>query len=174
MDFARPALTRLFVFRSVSRARFGQALQTTPNRKISQKDAKLPHVEKTANSYSRLFYFRPPSDWSTLTPGLLTVYKQFDTGGSLFCTMSTATLNLPHAETRKSRWIISPVNDLTWFIFSALGGYLTILLFKSGTPLLPVFLVFTLLVDGPHVWSTMTRTYFDKSERKKRKLQLFA
>ncbi len=88
--------------------------------------------------------------------------------------MSTATLNLPHAESRKSRWIISPVNDLTWFIFSALGGYLTILLFKSGTPLLPVFLVFTLLVDGPHVWSTMTRTYFDKSERKKRKLQLFA
>ena len=88
--------------------------------------------------------------------------------------MSTATLNLPYAEPQKSRWIISPLNDLTWFIFSALGGYLTILLFKKGMPLLPVFLAFTLLVDGPHVWSTMTRTYFDKSERQRHKLQLFA
>ncbi len=88
--------------------------------------------------------------------------------------MSTATLNLPFAEPQKSRWIVSPLNDLTWFIFSALGGYLTILMFKAGMPLVPVFLAFTLVVDGPHVWSTMTRTYFDKSERQKRKLQLFA
>src|SRR5882724_9075202 len=88
--------------------------------------------------------------------------------------MSTATLNLPYAEPQKSRWIISPFNDLTWFIFSALGGYFTILLFKTGMPLVPVFLAFTLVVDGPHVWSTMTRTYMDKSVRQKLKLQLFA
>jgi hypothetical protein len=87
--------------------------------------------------------------------------------------MSAATLSLPHTDGQRSRWIISPVNDLTWFIFSALGGYLTILLFKMGVPLAPVFLTFIFIVDGPHVWSTMTRTYLDKSERKKRKLQLF-
>ena len=87
--------------------------------------------------------------------------------------MSTA-LTLPVSETRSSRWIIGPANDVTWFICSALGGYATILLFKSGVPLAPVLLAFVLVIDGPHVWSTMTRTYFDKSERKKRKLQLLA
>src|ERR1700730_7991882 len=88
--------------------------------------------------------------------------------------MSTTIVNIPYPEAPKSRWIISPANDLIWFILSALGGYLTILLFKIGVSLAPVFLVFIFVVDGPHVWSTMTRTYFDKSERKKRRLQLLA
>lgn len=88
--------------------------------------------------------------------------------------MSTVALNFPFSKTPKSRWIISPANDLTWFIFSAIGGYATILLFKTGVPLTPVLIAFIFFIDGPHVWSTMTRTYFDKSERKKRKLQLFA
>ena len=87
--------------------------------------------------------------------------------------MSTAVINLSAAPP-KSRWIISPADDLTWFICSALGGYLTILLFKAGVPLFPILIAFILVIDGPHVWSTMTRTYLDKSERQRRRLQLFA
>jgi hypothetical protein len=88
--------------------------------------------------------------------------------------MSTVALNFGVLERPRSRWIISPANDLTWFIFSALGGYAAITLFKLGAPLAPIFLAFIFIIDGPHVWSTMTRTYFDKSERKKRKRQLLA
>lgn len=78
------------------------------------------------------------------------------------------------ADRRPSRWIIGPADDLTWFILSTLGGYVTLLLFKVGVPLFPILLVFLLVIDSPHVWSTLTRTYFDKSQRKKRRLQLFA
>src|SRR6185436_7809117 len=88
--------------------------------------------------------------------------------------MSTVALNLPFAQPRRSQWIISPVNDLAWFILSALGGYSVLLLFKLGFPLTPILLTFIFIIDGPHVWSTMTRTYFDKSERKRRKYQLLA
>ncbi len=88
--------------------------------------------------------------------------------------MSSVTLNLPVPKVRPNPWIISPANDLTWFICSALAGYATILLFKLGVPLTPVLLTFIFLIDGPHVWSTMTRTYLDKSERKKRRNQLLA
>ena len=88
--------------------------------------------------------------------------------------MSTVALNFAGFERPKSRWIISPANDLSWFILSALGGYAAIVLFAFGAPLAPIFLTFIFIIDGPHVWSTMTRTYFDKSERRKRKRQLLA
>jgi len=35
----------------------------------------------------------------------------------------------------------------------------------------PVLIAFIFLIDGPHVWSTMTRTYLDKFERKRRRTQ---
>ncbi|HZE69112.1 MAG TPA: hypothetical protein VE135_06250 [Pyrinomonadaceae bacterium] len=88
--------------------------------------------------------------------------------------MSSVALKLPVSETRASGWIIGAADDITWFLCSALGGYATIFLFKAGVPLAPILLAFIFVVDGPHVWSTMTRTYFDKSERQKRRLQLFA
>src|SRR6188474_2616400 len=93
-------------------------------------------------------------------------------GASRF--MSTVALSFSGIERPKSRWIISPANDLSWFILSALGGYAAIVLFALGAPLAPIFLTFIFIIDGPHVWSTMTRTYFDKSERRKRKRQLLA
>jgi len=86
--------------------------------------------------------------------------------------MSSVALKLPVSETRASGWIIGAADDITWFLCSALGGYATIFLFKAGVPLAPILLAFIFVVDGPHVWSTMTRTYFDKSERQKRRLQL--
>jgi hypothetical protein len=83
--------------------------------------------------------------------------------------MSTAILSPPASvpfEGRvPARWIIPRREDLTWFIRSALAGYLALGLMAAGVPIFPIFLVWLLLVDGPHVLSTVTRTYFDKAER---------
>ena len=65
-----------------------------------------------------------------------------------------------------SNWIISEREDLTWFIGSSLAGYLALALMAAGFPLTPLFLVWLIGIDGPHVLATFTRTYFDKSERK--------
>ena len=85
--------------------------------------------------------------------------------------MSSATL-LPHAvapsaERPAARWIVSKNQDLTWFIGSATAGYAALALFAAGAPILPIQLVWFFLVDGPHVASTVTRTYFDKAERRR-------
>ena len=56
---------------------------------------------------------------------------------------------------------------MTWFIGSAAAGYLAIALMWAGFPLLPLQAVWFFGVDGPHVLATVTRTYFDKAERKK-------
>ncbi len=85
--------------------------------------------------------------------------------------MSTATLAIPTPapvqERFRSVWIISRREDMTWFIGSALAGYLAIALMWAGFPLLPLQAVWFFGVDGPHVLATVTRTYFDKAERKK-------
>src|SRR6202142_2731518 len=83
--------------------------------------------------------------------------------------MSSATLS-PHAavlpvERSPARWIISKHQDLTWFIGSSLVSYVALALFAVGFPILPIQLIWFFLVDGPHVASTVTRTYFDKAER---------
>jgi hypothetical protein len=67
----------------------------------------------------------------------------------------------------RSVWIISRREDWTWFIGSALAGYLAIVLMWAGFPLLPLQAVGFFGVDGPHVLATVTRTYFDRAERKK-------
>ena len=83
--------------------------------------------------------------------------------------MSSATLSPQAAvlpvERPPARWIISKHQDLTWFIGSSLVSYVALALFAVGFPILPVQLVWFFLVDGPHVASTVTRTYFDKAER---------
>ncbi len=83
--------------------------------------------------------------------------------------MRSATLSpqtgLPLAGAQPARWIISREQDLIWFIGSSLAGYLALGLLAAGAPILPIMLFWLLLVDGPHVLSTVTRTYFDKAER---------
>lgn len=64
-------------------------------------------------------------------------------------------------------WIISQREDLTWFIGSSLAGYAAIALMWAGFPLLILQAVWFFGVDGPHVLATVTRTYFDKAERRK-------
>ena len=64
-------------------------------------------------------------------------------------------------------WIISPRQDLTWFIGSAAAGYAAIALMWAGFPILPLQAIWFFGVDGPHVLATFTRTYADKAERQK-------
>ncbi len=67
----------------------------------------------------------------------------------------------------RAAWIISQRDDLIWFIGSALAGYVAIALMWAGFPILPLQAIWFFGVDGPHVLGTITRTYFDKAERKK-------
>ncbi len=67
----------------------------------------------------------------------------------------------------RANWLISPREDLTWFIGSALVGYLAVVLMWAGFPILPLQFVWFFGIDGPQVMATITRTYFDKAERRK-------
>ena len=74
----------------------------------------------------------------------------------------SATLTVPSP----SAWIISQRDDLTWFIGSALVGYLALYLMWTGFPIFPLQVIWMLGIDGPHVLATVTRTYFDRQARK--------
>ena len=63
-------------------------------------------------------------------------------------------------------WLISRNQDLTWFIGSGLISYLAIAALALGTPAPLLFFVWIFLLDGPHVISTVTRTYMDDQERR--------
>jgi len=68
------------------------------------------------------------------------------------------------------RWIISGRDDLIWMIGSVSVSYVLLILYSSGRiQLLPMMAGWAVLVDGPHVFGTWSRTYFDKSEWIKRK-----
>jgi hypothetical protein len=66
-----------------------------------------------------------------------------------------------------TRWIISRRDDLIWFVGTALVGYLALVLVSAGVSLPLLTSIWILGVDGPHVTGTVTRTYFDKQERKR-------
>src|SRR6476620_5457279 len=68
------------------------------------------------------------------------------------------------------RWIISAREDLVWFIGSVASSYLLLILYVTGVlPLIPMVAGWAILIDAPHVFGTLSRTYFDKSEWKNRK-----
>jgi hypothetical protein len=85
--------------------------------------------------------------------------------------MSSTTLASPASvlsrPSFRANWIISRRDDLTWFIGSALAGYLAVGLMYAGFPVLPIQFVWFFALDNPHVLATATRTYFDKEERRK-------
>src|SRR5678810_40309 len=64
-----------------------------------------------------------------------------------------------------TRLIISRGDDLIWFVGTALVGYLALALMSAGVSLALLTVIWLLVVDGPHVTGTVTRTYFDKQER---------
>src|SRR5207237_4842054 len=68
------------------------------------------------------------------------------------------------------RWIINAREDLIWFIGSVAASYALLILYVSGAlPLIPMVVGWAVLIDAPHVFGTLSRTYFDKSEWKTRK-----
>ena len=87
--------------------------------------------------------------------------------------MSTQPVAIRESSFPPATWIISGREDLTWFIGSSLAGYLALVLMAAGLPLTPLFLIWLIAIDGPHVLATVTRTYFDKVERSKLGLVLW-
>ncbi|HSV33603.1 MAG TPA: hypothetical protein VLH87_05730 [Pyrinomonadaceae bacterium] len=68
------------------------------------------------------------------------------------------------------RWIIGAREDLIWFIGSVASSYLLLVLYVAGiVPLIPMVAAWAILVDAPHVFGTLSRTYFDTSEWNTRK-----
>ena len=69
-------------------------------------------------------------------------------------------------------WIISRRDDLIWFIGSVVASYLflaaNLWLVKVGLSVMIVTWVWALGFDGPHVFGTISRTYADTEERRKR------
>ena len=66
-----------------------------------------------------------------------------------------------------TRWIISRRDDLIWFVGTALVGYLALVLMSAGVSLTLLTAIWLLGIDGPHVTGTVTRTYFDRQERRR-------
>jgi hypothetical protein len=72
-------------------------------------------------------------------------------------------------------WIISGWDDTIWFIGSVLTSYALFALYVSGVlPLFVMVLGWAVLIDGPHVFGTFSRTYFDKAERAGRRRLLLS
>src|SRR2546430_3427846 len=87
--------------------------------------------------------------------------------------MSAATETIKD-QTRASaislRWIINAREDLVWFVGSVAASYALLILYVTGVlPLIPMVVGWAVLIDAPHVFGTLSRTYFDASEWKTRK-----
>ena len=68
------------------------------------------------------------------------------------------------------RWIINAREDLIWFVGSVAASYALLILYVAGIlPLIPMVVGWAILIDAPHVFGTLSRTYFDASEWKTRK-----
>jgi hypothetical protein len=87
--------------------------------------------------------------------------------------MSAATeIITDHARPRaiSLRWIINVREDLIWFVGSVASSYALLILYVTGVlPLIPMVAGWAILIDAPHVFGTLSRTYFDASEWKTRK-----
>jgi len=68
------------------------------------------------------------------------------------------------------RWIINAREDLIWFVGSVASSYALLILYVTGIlPLIPMVVGWAILIDAPHVFGTLSRTYFDRSEWETRK-----
>ena len=66
------------------------------------------------------------------------------------------------------QWIISAPEDLLWFIGSVAASYALLGLLRLGVSPLPLLITWAFIFDGPHVFGTFSRTYFDTEERRTR------
>ena len=69
-------------------------------------------------------------------------------------------------------WIINKKDDLIWFIGSVITSYAflaaNLVLIKFGLSVMIMTWIWALGFDGPHVFGTISRTYADNEERRKR------
>lgn len=69
-------------------------------------------------------------------------------------------------------WIINKRDDLIWFIGSVITSYAflaaNLMLVKLGLSVMIVTWIWALGFDGPHVFGTISRTYADRQERRRR------
>ena len=85
--------------------------------------------------------------------------------------MASATVAIPETkrEIVSQGWLISQKDDLIWFIGSVISSYLMLLAnLRFGVPLMILVWIWALGFDGPHVFGTISRTYADRDERRKR------
>jgi len=68
----------------------------------------------------------------------------------------------------RARWIIGPRSDVTWFLLPALSGYLLIYLNAVGFSSFLLWWFFNVTVNGPHFFATISRTYLDADEWRRR------
>ncbi len=87
--------------------------------------------------------------------------------------MSAASQTITHQARPRAislRWIINAREDLIWFVGSVASSYALLILYVTGVlPLIPMVAGWAILIDAPHVFGTLSRTYFDASEWKTRK-----
>src|SRR5574338_1138888 len=82
---------------------------------------------------------------------------------------SAEIITKPVAQAISLRWIISALHDLVWFIGSVVSSYILLVLYVNGiVPLVPMVAAWAILIDAPHVFGTLSRTYFDRAERHNR------
>jgi hypothetical protein len=89
----------------------------------------------------------------------------------------SATANIADSQTSvraiSARWIIGRNDDLIWFIGSVVSSYVLLGLYLSGwLSLLPMVALWAILIDGPHVFGTISRTYLDRVEMVERRRML--
>src|SRR5215471_2903404 len=90
-----------------------------------------------------------------------------------FMSSASATLESSNRGLVTNRWIISRNDDVIWFIGSVLASYAFLVAnVWLGVPVMALIWVWALGFDGPHVYGTVSRTYADREERRK-KARLF-
>jgi hypothetical protein len=86
--------------------------------------------------------------------------------------MATAATRAKEQSLISQGWIINRRDDLIWFIGSVLVSYLflgaNLLLLSYGLSVMIITWIWALGFDGPHVFGTISRTYADREERRKR------
>lgn len=72
-----------------------------------------------------------------------------------------------------ARWIISRRMDLIWFIGAALAGYGMFFLHAGlGWDMVTVWFFWVVLIDSPHFFGTISRTFLDREEFRERRTML--
>src|SRR5215470_2375543 len=82
---------------------------------------------------------------------------------------ATVALNDSKRDMVAKGWIIGQRDDLVWFIGSVVTSYALLAAnLKLGVPVMVLVWIWALGFDGPHVFGTLSRTYADSEERRKR------